>query len=58
VAGEMLTAVGYGKDQPIADNATKHGRAQNRRVVFTIVGNGAATIDNQQQGADDSTRER
>jgi large repetitive protein len=58
VAGEMLTAVGYGKDQPIADNATKQGRAQNRRVVFTIVGNGAATIDNQQQGANDSTRER
>jgi len=28
VPGERLTAVGYGPDQPIADNATKEGRAR------------------------------
>jgi outer membrane protein OmpA-like peptidoglycan-associated protein len=32
-----LTAKGYGPDVPIADNATDDGRAQNRRVQFSIV---------------------
>ncbi|MDH4131864.1 MAG: OmpA family protein [Gemmatimonadota bacterium] len=32
VSGERLTTAGYGPDQPIADNATKEGKAQNRRV--------------------------
>ena len=31
-----LTAVGYGSDKPIADNATEDGREQNRRVEFMI----------------------
>jgi uncharacterized protein GlcG (DUF336 family) len=31
-----LTAKGYGKADPIASNATKEGRAQNRRVAFTV----------------------
>ncbi len=33
-----MTAKGYGEDKPIADNATKEGRALNRRVGLHIVG--------------------
>lgn len=34
VAGDRLSAVGYGADRPIADNSSAEGRAQNRRIEF------------------------
>lgn len=33
-----LTAVGMGPDKPLADNATPQGRAKNRRVEFSLLG--------------------
>ncbi len=36
VPQERISAKGYGMDKPIADNKTKAGRAQNRRVEFDI----------------------
>jgi len=34
VTSSRLTAVGHGQDNPVADNDTEDGRAQNRRVVL------------------------
>lgn len=36
IEGARLTAIGYGDERPVASNATEEGRAQNRRIEFTI----------------------
>lgn len=41
VAGGRLTTVGKGETEPIADNSTANGKAQNRRVEIVIVANDA-----------------
>jgi outer membrane protein OmpA-like peptidoglycan-associated protein len=42
VKPERLVAQGYGETLPIASNRTDSGRAQNRRVEFTILGEHAS----------------
>ena len=37
VSENRLTAKGFGINNPRADNTTKEGRAQNRRVELTII---------------------
>ena len=37
VAMDRMTTRGYGESQPIADNGTRAGKAQNRRVVLVVV---------------------
>jgi cysteine-rich repeat protein len=38
IAADRLTAAGFGEERPVADNTTRRGRSQNRRVAFVVVG--------------------
>ena len=37
VAPDRMAAIGYGEHRPIADNATREGRAKNRRVAIIVL---------------------
>lgn len=39
VGARQLEAKGYGESQPVADNKTDTGRAENRRVVMRVIAN-------------------
>ncbi|TXD97115.1 OmpA family protein [Psychrobacter frigidicola] len=45
IAPNRLSTVGYGYDNPIADNNTEEGRAMNRRVYAIITGDKTMTVE-------------
>jgi hypothetical protein len=49
VADSNVTAHGFGKADPVADNSTDSGRAQNRRVELVVSG-GAIGIQQNDSG--------
>jgi outer membrane protein OmpA-like peptidoglycan-associated protein len=44
IDGARLEAVGFGSSRPVASNATKKGRALNRRSEFIIVDRAPASV--------------
>jgi len=56
VNGTTLTAHGYGPENPIAPNSTPAGRAQNRRVTFSVKGAPAHVKVDTEDASVESTR--
>ncbi len=60
VAPQRMAAIGYGEFQPLADNNTEQGRAQNRRVLIKVAKNAdplaplAAVTETQQAAQKDN----
>jgi outer membrane protein OmpA-like peptidoglycan-associated protein len=50
-----ITATGYGKAKPVADNATAQGRAQNRRVQLVVSGDAIGVEQSSPDAAPAST---
>ena len=57
VQGDNVTAEGYGKQDPVASNATSSGRAQNRRVELVVSG-AAIGIQEQQPSPGGMSRDQ
>jgi outer membrane protein OmpA-like peptidoglycan-associated protein/opacity protein-like surface antigen len=58
VASNRLKPIGFGETKPIADNATKEGRARNRRVEFNLGDDASSNIKKEDKGPGSDTLER
>jgi outer membrane protein OmpA-like peptidoglycan-associated protein len=57
VARDRLEPMGFGEERPKAPNASKEGRATNRRVELVIVGGAPAGVEVRPTGPGAETRE-
>jgi len=51
VQANNITAAGYGKTKPVADNSTSSGRAQNRRVNLVVSGDAIGVTESSPDAA-------